>query len=304
MAKRLVISILICLALPLSAFNKSAAVFICRPPCFPVAKDKNNIVKQAILNDNLKIESKSAIIIESKTGEILWQKDADQKSSIASLTKLMTAIIFIESKTDLNKEVIFTKEDDEKIKEYYSPEDSIGKIYVKPGDKMKVKDLLYSSLVGSANNATMALARSTGLSEEEFVRRMNERAQVLGLKNTFFEEPTGLDKNNVSSASDISHLASYAFKNSLIRRVTTTKKYSFKIINSKKWHTINNTNWLLGSLGGVFGSKTGYLEEAGYCITTGVNNKGKEAIITLLGAKDSNTRFKELKELANWILKR
>lgn len=268
---------------------------------FPIAEEKRNFRIASV--EGLSLTSRAASVMDVKNQRLIYQKNAEQKFPIASLTKLMTAIIFIETKTDLNKEVIFSQEDNKEIEEYFAPGEAIGKLYLNPGETLKIKDLIYSSLVGSANNATMALVRSTGLSIKEFVRRMNERAQVLGLKNTFFKEPSGLDSGNVSTASDIARLADYAFKNNLISKITAAKKYSFQTLNTKKWHTIKNTNWLIGGLNGIFGSKTGYLNEAGYCLTTAIRNKDKEVIITLLGVKDNKTRFEELKRVAQWILK-
>ena len=267
----------------------------------PIAKEKEIIKTE--LNNDLILDSKAVAVVDIDKQQLLYQKNVEQKFPIASLTKLMTAIIFNELDVDLEKEIIFSEEDEQELKNYFSPGESIGKLYISPGDKVKVKDLLYSSLIGSANNATLALVRSTGLNMKEFVKRMNEQAQVLGLKNTFFKEPTGLDPGNVSTDLEVARLAEYAFANDLIKEITTTAKYSFQTINTKEWHTIINTNWLINSLPGLFGSKTGYLEEAGCCIAVGVRNNNRNFIVVLLGAKDSKTRFEELKKIIDWALK-
>lgn len=263
----------------------------------PIIENKN---KDQEIIKGLDLTSRAVAVIDINKQQARYQKNAEQKFPIASLTKLMTAIVFFESNIDLEKEVIFSEEDNNDIKKYFSPGESTGKLYLAPGETIKVKDLLYSSLVGSSNNATIALARSTGLAREMFIKRMNERARTLGLKNTIFKEPTGLDSGNVSTALDISRLAEYAFKNELIRKVTTTPKYSFQTIETKNWQTVINTNWLVGSLPGLYGSKTGYTGEAGDCIVIGIKNNDKNFIIALFGAKDSAVRFKELKEVAIW----
>lgn len=251
----------------------------------------------------LNLTSRAIAVIDINKQQARYQKNAEQKFPIASLTKLMTAIVFVESNINLEKEVIFSEEDNNDIKKYFLSGESIGKPYLTPGEKIKVKDLLYSSLVGSSNNATIALARSTGLTREMFIKRMNERARTLGLENTVFKEPTGLDSGNVSTVLDIARLAEYAFKNGLIRKVTTTPKYSFQALGIKNWQTVINTNWLVGSLPGLYGSKTGYTVEAGDCIVVGIENNDKNFIIALFGAKDSAARFKELEEVVIWAQK-
>lgn len=263
----------------------------------PIIENKN---KSQETIEGLDLTSRAIAVIDINKQQARYQKNAEQKFPIASLTKLMTVIIFFELNIDLEKEVIFSEEDNNDIKKYFLPGESTGKLYLTPGEKIKVKDLLYSSLVGSSNNATIALARSTGLTREMFIKRMNERARTLGLKNTIFKEPTGLDSGNVSTALDISRLAEYAFKNKLIRKVTTTPKYSFQTLETKNWQTVVNTNWLIGSFPGLYGSKTGYTGEAGDCVVVGIENNDKNFIIALFGAKDSAARFKELEEVATW----
>ena len=266
----------------------------------PVIKDRENIETE--LENNLFFTSAAVAIVAADQQQLVYKKNIEQRFPIASLTKLMTAIIFIESGIDLNKEIIFSEENNEDLKNYSLPIEIIEKIYVESGDTLKVKDLLYSTLIGSANNAALALAEASGLGKKEFIKRMNERAQSLGLKNTFFKEPTGLDLGNVSTALEIAKLADYAFKNDLIKKVTTASEYSFQTLTAKKWCTVRNTNWLVNNLEGLFGSKTGYLREAGCCVAAGVSNKDKKFIIILMGAKDSQTRFEELKKAADWAL--
>ncbi len=267
----------------------------------PVAEEKKIIKTE--LDSNLILTSRAAVVVDLENQKIIYQKEAEQKFPIASLSKLMAAIVFIESDVDLDKEIIFTEEDNEDLKTYFPNGEAINSLYIKPGEKLKVKDLLYSSLVGSANNAILALVRSAGPTRKEFVKKMNEKAKILGLENTFFKDPTGLDAGNVSTALEVAKLADYAFKNGLINKITTTAKYSFQTINTKKWYSVINTNWLINSLPGLFGSKTGYLSEAGSCVAAGISENDKKFIIVLLGTKDSKTRFEELKYATEQTLK-
>lgn len=242
-----------------------------------------------------KINSKAAIIINEKTGEILFSKNRDDILPLASLTKLMTAYIFLETKTPWDKVVAYKAEDN-----------TIGsKIYVSPGETMKVKDLFFSSLVGSANNTTKTLVRSTGLSEQEFINRMNNKAREWGLLTINFVDVTGLDPKNVGSASDYVILAKNVFKSMDMLVATTTKSYTFKTINTQKVHTINNKNKLIGSKWYITGIKTGYLDEAGYCLVAKVR-AGKytspDTISVLLGGTTDSQRYNEMNKLINYAL--
>jgi len=245
----------------------------------------------------IKTEARSVIIRDGGTGKILFEKNSKEKLPVASLTKLMTAVVFLDLSPDWQKEIEVTSQDEREG----------GKLYVMRGEKVKVLDLFYTALAGSANNAILALVRATGKSQEEFVNLMNKKAKSLDLKDTHFVEPTGLSPQNISSAQDIAKLASYALRFKEIRDATTTENYSFKSLNGRG-HDIKNTDLLLKSFLNdeksgyrITGGKTGYIEEAGYCLMTRVANKREnEIIVVVLGAEDHFARFQEVKGLAFW----
>ncbi|MFA6908440.1 MAG: RlpA-like double-psi beta-barrel domain-containing protein, partial [Patescibacteria group bacterium] len=196
------------------------------------------------------VNSTAAIAVDSATGTVLFSKNTDAAMPIASLTKLMTAVVFLETEPSFDSVVTYQAEDN-----------AIGaKLYVSPGETMRVKDLWYSGLVGSANNAVRALARSTGLSEKDFVQRMNDKAKSWGLSHTNFADVTGLDPRNTSTVGEYAIVASKVLKDIRLLQATTMTSYSFSTINTGKAHTIINKNKMLASTWYVTGTKTGYLD--------------------------------------------
>jgi D-alanyl-D-alanine carboxypeptidase (penicillin-binding protein 5/6) len=244
----------------------------------------------------IKMSAKSAIVLDVETKKILYEKNAHQVLPIASLTKLITADVIVSQKIDWNKVVTIKHQD--------QAQGAV--LFVDAGEKVKVKDLFYSMLVGSANNATKALVRLTGLSQEEFVKQMNQKAQDLGLRNTYFVEPTGLDPKNVSTAYEIALLAKKIFENEKIREATVMEKYIFRTNGEEVRHTVKNTDELLKTFLNqdsykIIAGKTGYLEEAGYCLVSEVEKDGHRVIGVILGSESNEARFQEMKGLIWWV---
>ncbi|MEA3272678.1 MAG: serine hydrolase [Patescibacteria group bacterium] len=249
------------------------------------------------------ITSRSVIVLDAETGEIIYEMKPLLKTPIASITKLMSLIIFIKSQTSLNNIIEAQNSDLENLNQYINEGDNISYLSFYPGDRMRVKDVVYTGMVRSSNNTVSMFVRATGLGEEEFVRQMNEYAQLLGMYDTHFTEPTGLDPKNVSTARDVAILARHAFKNGFIRRVTTTKNYNFQTLDRGLYYQTSNTNGLLSMFQPtyykVLGGKTGYLDESRFNIATQIKNwQGKEVIVVVLGAETSAKRFHEAKNLA------
>ena len=146
----------------------------------------------------------------------------------------------------------------------------------------------------------MALARSTGLTEEGFVEAMNQKAQELGMSDSIFFEPTGLDPANVSTAFDIIKLAQTALSQPDIAAATKQKEYKFSIINAPRNYTLKNTDRLLNSYLNVVSGKTGFLDEAGYCLVSNIDNNGHEVLVVVLGSETEDSRFQEVKALSQW----
>lgn len=234
------------------------------------------------------LRSRSAVILDATTGTHVLAYNAEEAWPIASLTKLMTALVVLDLEPQWDRNVTYQAADNREG----------ARLIIRPGDQVTVQDLFNTMLLGSANNATITLARSTGLPLEQFVARMNEKAKAFGLTHTTFTEPTGLDLGNVSTAEEYAELAKQAFGHPVIRRVTTRRVYSFRTAKYRVAHRIKNSNALLTSGLTVLGGKTGYLEESGYSMVLKTQAGAHEYITVVLGNPSSWGRFAEAKWLA------
>lgn len=226
----------------------------------------------------------------------LFSNRADEVQPIASITKLMTALVFLENNPGWD-EVYQIK-----------PEDNIqgGKINLFLGEIIRVRDLFYTSLIASDNGATIALVHSTGLTEEEFVARMNKKAAEMRLEKTSFEDPIGLGVKNISTAREVALLAEAAFEKPEIREATASQSYKFETLNGRQ-KFIESTDDLLfdKSINGleILGGKTGYTDEAGYCYVGYMRGPaGKTVVSVVLGANSRSERFRASRSIAEWAL--
>jgi len=237
---------------------------------------------------------RAALVIDNRSHEVLYSKRADEVRSIASLTKLMTAMVLIDMDFDWAK-VVKIGFDDAR---------NSARSRLKVGEKFYASDLFYIMLINSDNRAARALARSTGLSREDFAARMNAKAKSLGMFKSVFVEPSGLDERNVSTASDCAKMLNAALQETLISAAVRTYKYSYRSINHKRRRDIVNTNRLLTSGWQVRGGKTGYIRASGYCFSTRLcDEKGHDLTIVVLGSPWKGTRFTVARRLANWAFK-
>ncbi len=249
------------------------------------------------------VSASSAIIIKESDGSIIWGKNENKVAPLASLTKLVAAKVFLDLRPSLDKVVTYKYQDEKYNYEYCRPWES-ARLTVKDGETLTIADLLYSALVGSANNAVESLVRVSGLSRQEFIKKMNESVKEWGATNTKFVEPTGLSPDNVSSPFDYAIISKEVFTNPLLKKISTTKTYSFKTLNTKKAHKLTNTNQLLRSgLYPIIGSKTGYLDEAGNCLMTRVEGAKDNLIIVNFGSSSSAASFFDNEQLIRYGLR-
>ena len=254
------------------------------------------------------VSANSALILNNNNGEVIWEKDGNQTLSVASLSKLVALKVFLNQNISPEKEVFYKKQDEEYNYEYCKSWQS-AKVGLRSGEIVKIKDLIYASLVGSANNAVESLVRVSGLSRAEFIKQMNDYARSLGAEDTYFKEPTGLSPQNVSSAQDYAIIGREIFKEPFIREVSSTKKYSFTTVNSERSFDLKNTNSLVRYSEhtpdvNIIGSKTGYLHEAGYCLmVNGSNAEGENIIVLVLGSESRQDSFEEIKDLLKYGFK-
>ncbi len=225
------------------------------------------------------VYARNAILLDPATGEVLYEKNSSRSVPIASLTKLMTAMVFLEQKPDLSREVEVTA----------TELAGAGHTQLRRGEHVPLGELLHMSLMSSDNCATRVIATESGLSAADFVARMNSKAVELGLTGTRFVEFTGLDEHNVATASDVARMLHAAANEPLIAEITTTRSYQFR--TERRRHAINNTDRLLYGRYEILGGKTGFIIEAGYCFATWVRTEGRELIAVVLGAPTNATRF-------------
>jgi len=238
------------------------------------------------------ILAKSAIVLNfrnDRKDSTLFQKNINEVLPIASLTKLMTAIIAIEN---YNPEEII------KVSEKSISVDGNNGGLIN-GEELKIKDLLYIMLIESSNDAAMALAEDNPrMNYEEFMQKMNKKAKELGLNNTNFNEPIGLDSYNQSTVSEIAILAEYAFKFPLLAEILKTSEATIYSIDKKFIHKITSTNKLLGKIPQLIGGKTGFTEEAGGCLMTISNILNNNYLITVI--LGSTQREDDTAKLIDW----
>ncbi len=245
--------------------------------------------------EDLAPNAKSAIMIEASTGEILFQKNKDEKLAPASMTKMMSMLLIMEEIENGNlkwNEMITTSE----------KASSMGgsQIFLKVGEKMTVEDLLKGVAIASGNDAVVALAERVSGSEEQFVKRMNIRAKDLGLKNTNFINATGLTADNhYSSAYDMSLIAKELVKHEKILEFTSRyEDYLRKDTKSPFW--LVNTNRLVRFKEGVDGLKTGFTDEAGYCLTATMKKDNMRLITVVMKEENTSKRSADTTKMLDY----
>lgn len=224
----------------------------------------------------LSLSCRSCVLMDSDSGRVLYEKDKDNPRLIASITKIMTAILAIESGR-LEEEVTVGEE----VLTMYG-----SNIYIELGEKMKLLDMVYGLMLRSGNDAALVIAYFIGGSEENFVKMMNEKAKEIGMTNTVFNNPHGLDEvtQNKSTAYDMALLSSYASHNDTYMKIVGTKKYSVQ--TDKKSYLWYNRNKLLGSYSYATGGKTGYTPSAGRTLVTNASHNNLN--LTAVTLNDGN----------------
>jgi len=237
------------------------------------------------------LNAKAGVVIFAETGKIIFAENAFDALPMASLTKLMSAMVALDQKIDLNR-VVSISPDDYTIG---------GNLRIAPGmEKVSIKDLFYASITGSANNAALAISQNTSLSPEQFMEQMNRKAVELDLESVHYEEASGLSVKNIGSAYDIARVAAFAFKNyPLILDAASQAKYSIVTRNTQREHTITNPNDLFKTSPDAFlASKTGYLDEALYCLVLAKKTpKGMIIAVTLGNPSEQDSENETLRIL-------
>lgn len=236
------------------------------------------------------VNSRACVVIDRKTNSVLFGKNENTKKKMASTTKIMTATIIIE-KCNLSDTIEISKK---------AAGTGGSRLGLKTGDKITVLDLLYGLMLRSGNDAAVALAEYAGGDINGFAELMNAKALELGLTNTHFETPHGLDSNeHYTTAYELAILSNYALNNPTFAKIVGTKNYTITINGSPK--ALSNTNELLGNMEGVYGIKTGFTNGANRCLVTACKRNNIDIICVVLGADTKKFRTIDSIKLINYV---
>ena len=274
---------------------------------FPSYADDENELEEIVIEENEKeeieaaansnakptINSRRYVIFDRLSGRCIYGKDENKQTAMASTTKIMSIIIVVEN-CNLSDTVTITAK---------AAGTGGSKLGLHTDDKITVMDLLYGLMLRSGNDAAVALAIHTAGSVEKFADLMNQKAEELGLTNTHFVTPHGLDNpNHYTTAYELAKITDYALKNETIAKIVKTKTATININGSPM--QINNTNELLGNVDGVYGVKTGFTNNAGRCLVTSVKRGDMDLIIVVLGADTRKDRARDSIKLIEYAYKR
>ena len=238
------------------------------------------------------VRAEAAIVYDPTTGEVLWENHAQDQRSMASITKVMTALVFLESGAPMSTLVTVQRSDVSRA----------STTYLRTGFKLTADDLLNLLLVGSDNAAARALARISPYGSEGFITKMNEKATELGQANTRYADPSGLLAANVSSAYDLARLIAHAAADERVGGIM--RQTSYTTHSGKTTITARSTNQIVrtGDID-VVGGKTGFISRSGYCLATLLRlpQTGQQVAVVVLGAKSNASRFWETRHLFNWM---
>lgn len=239
-----------------------------------------------------RLNLRAGMLVNYDNGEVIYARNADEIRPIASLTKLVTAMVVLDKNIDMNMTEKITAEDARRS----------SRSRLRVGYELTVSDLMHAMLMNSDNRAARALGRVVSGSSARFAMELNRKLKKLGLRNTVLFEPSGLDSRNVSTAHEVAKILHYAYDYEVIRQITAKKQHRARIQNRKnKYVQLGNTNLLLHSRYQVLSGKTGYIRASDYCLASLVkNSEGERLTLVVLGVPGDRLRFKEARRLVDW----
>jgi D-alanyl-D-alanine endopeptidase (penicillin-binding protein 7) len=243
--------------------------------------------------------AEAVFVVDAQTDKDLFSKNSETVRPLASITKLMTAMVLLDLPINWNSTTQILDSDTD----YFSHQIKVGEVY-------KLGDLWDLALVSSANNAIKALVRNSGVPEEKFVQLMNEKAKDLSLSSMSFSEPTGLSSYNIGNAKDVAKMLRESLKSEKILKSLQKGQYYASPLNGSKPRVVYSTNWLLTdwmpnnfSSGKIVG-KTGFINDSGYNFVVRLaDNKDHQIIVAVMGAINNEARFAQARDLGEWIFK-
>lgn len=247
---------------------------------------------QALAQDAPPVKSKAVLVLDQESSSVIYSRHADEAKPIASITKLMTALVVLEAHQNLDEVIEITAEDGIGAKTVTSR--------LIPGTRLTRSDLLHLALMSSENRAAHALARSYPGGFNACVQAMNAKAQALGMTQSQFEDPTGLSMNNVASPHDLAKLVEAASQVSLIREFSTDQRYVVRV--GRREVEFRNTDSLVRNpTWNIVVQKTGYIEEAGRCLVMKTVMAGRSVVIVLLDSTGKYTRVADAQRVRKWL---
>jgi D-alanyl-D-alanine endopeptidase (penicillin-binding protein 7) len=238
------------------------------------------------------LKSESALVLDGSTGEVIYQRKPTLVTPIASITKLMTALVVLDAQQPLDETIQITKDDRWTGKGAFS--------HIPVGEKLSRADLLKLALMASENRASHSLARNYPGGLPAFVRTMNTKAKALGMTQTKFDDPSGLSNNNVSTARDLAKLIAVSSRQPLIREYSTLRSHDVKL--GKRRFTFRNTNLLIGRDDWTIDvQKTGFTNDAGECLAMQATIEDRPVVMVFLNSFGKLTRTAEARRVRKWM---
>lgn len=275
--------------------SKSRPLYLAKSRSYSESKDKYLEFHHFLNPRNLLLRSRSALIADAENGRVLYGKRMYNKRSIASLTKIMTAMVILDARLPLNQRIRITRSDKDRLK--YS------RSRLKIGSILRRRDLLYMALAASENRAAHALARTYPGGKRAFVRAMNKKARSLGMRHTRFVDSSGLSSRNKSTARDLAKLVTAAYDYPTIQQMTTSGRGYVKDWRTRRIIRFHNTNRLVRRRSwDINVSKTGYINESGYCLVMHTTIGNRPIVIVLLNSSGKLSKFGDANRIKRWLI--
>ncbi len=240
-----------------------------------------------------RVDSNAVLILNAGNGQTLYNKNSQQRLPIASITKLMTAMVILDAGLPMDARITVTRQEVDTLKKTSSR--------MAVGTTATRREMLLLALMSSENRAAAALARTYPGGKAAFIRAMNNKARQLGMTRSRFHDATGLDPRNVASASDLAKMVQAAYRYSQIRQFTTTNEYHIRTANGRQLQYRNSNALVREGKWEIDLSKTGYIREAGRCLVMMTRVRNQRLIMVLLDARGSATRLQDARKLKNWV---
>lgn len=240
-----------------------------------------------------RLSSQAVLVLDSQTGKPVYEKNASQQQPIASITKLMTAMVVLDAGLSLDEPITITDDEVDRLKNTSSR--------LSVGSTLTRREMLLLALMSSENRAAASLARTYPGGKAAFIARMNHKARSIGMRNAVFHDATGLDMRNSATALDLGRMVKAAYQYPLIRQFSTTHEYMAHPTASRVLHYKNSNPLVREGEWDIGLSKTGYIEEAGRCLVMQTTMGSQHLIVVLLAAKGSAARVNDAKSIKTWL---